>query len=356
MLKRLSCLPLVLAGCTALSFAQKPLNVPAPPTERPGTSASGPVTLDVVVTDKAGRPIHSLQESDFTVLDDKQPTPIRGFTAHEVANSQDQEAVFLVMDDVNAGFDAVSLERTQIENFLRSDGGHLAVQVGIFLMTDTGLEQITDVSSDGNHLADVMHTKDGQLRELRRSAGFWGAAERLDICLRTMDQFANYVGQVPGRKLAIWISPGWPIFDNPNVIVSSHEQQQIFRSVVGFSDELRKANVTLYSIDPLGPVDAASGRTFLWENFAKPVTKVSKADPGDLALQVLVQHSGGKVFLGSNDITGEIRKCIQDALAWYTLTFDPQHASESDTWHNIEVKVDKPDTIVRTRNGYYAQP
>lgn len=348
----------VILGLAMSASAQKPLTVPAPPAETPGAKAKpyGPIRFDVVVTDKAGRPVHGLQQSDFTVLDDRQPTPIHSFEAHDVANSPNQEAIFLVMDDVNADFDEISLERTQIETYLRSDGGHLAVPVAIFLLGDTGLQQITSVSSDGNQLATVLHGKDGQLRELRRSAGFWGAAERLDICIRALDQFTNYVGQVPGRKLAIWISPGWPIFDNPNVIVSGREQSQIFRTVVGFSDELRRADVTLDSIDPLGPLDAATGRTFLWENFSKPVLKASNAQPGDLALQVLVQHTGGKVLLGSNDITGEIRKCAQDALGWYTLTFDAQHAPAADTWHEVQVKVDKPDAMVRTRNGYYAQP
>ncbi len=356
MLKRLGSVGLVLLACATVGFAQKPLTIPAPPREHPGNAPSGPINFDVVVTDKAGRPIHGLQQSDFTVLDDKQSTPISSFESHDIANSPNQEAIFLVMDDVNADFDEISLERTQIETFLRGDGGHLAVPVAVFILGDNGLDQVTSVSSDGNHLADVLHARQGQLRQLRRSAGFWGAAERLDICMRALDQFTNYVGQVPGRKLAIWISPGWPIFDNPNVMVSSHEQTQIFRTVVAFSNELRQADVILYSIDPLGPLDAASGRTFLWQNFTKPVLKASKADPGDLALQVLVQHSGGKVFLGSNDITSEIRKSAEDALGWYTLTFNPQPSTETDTWHNVEVKVDKPDVVVRTRNGYYAQP
>lgn len=358
MLKRLCSASLILLGCTAVALAQKPLTVPTPPAEQPGSSRgpSGPMSFDVVVTDKAGHPVHGLQQSDFTVVDDKQVTPIRGFEAHDLENQGNQEAIFLVMDDVNADFNEISIERSQIENYLRSDGGHLAIPVAIFLLTDTGLEQITSVSSDGNQLADVLHSKNGQLRELRRSAGFWGASERLDICLRAMDRFARYVGQAKGRKLAIWISPGWPIFDNPNIIIGEREQQQILRTVVSFSDELRQADVTLYSIDPLGPVDAASGRTFLWENFTKPVVKESQAQPGDLALQVLVQHTGGKVLVGSNDLTAEIRQCAQDALGWYTLAFDPQRGESRETWHSVEVRVNKPDTVVRTRNGYYAQP
>jgi len=356
MRKRSGSLCLILLTCAASALAQKPLTVPAAPAESPATVATGPMTFDVVVTDKAGRPIHGLQQSDFTLFDDKQPAAIKSFGVHEIASSQNDEAVFLILDDVNAGFDAISLERTQIENYLRSDGGRLAVPVGIFLLTDDGLTQIANVSSDGNQLASVLHAKDGQLHEIQRSAGFWGATERLDVCLRSMQRFVAWLGQQPGRKLAVWISPGWPIFDNPNVMISSQEQRQIFSTVVGLSAAMRRADVTLYSIDPLGPLDAASTRSFLWESFTKPVTKPNKANPGNLALQVMVDHTGGKVLIGSNDLTGEIRKCAQDALEWYSLTFDPQPSETPDTWHDVQVKVDRPGVVVRTRNGYYAEP
>lgn len=356
MQKCLHFLCVALLSCGAGAVAQRPVTIPPPPSEGPGKGPSGPVSFDVVVTDKAGHPVHGLQQSDFTVLDNKQPTAIRDFQAHEVASAQGQEAVFFVLDDVNADFNTISLERTQLENFLRGDAGRLAFPVAIFILTDTGLNQLTEVSSDGNQLATVLHAKDGQLHDIPRSAGFWGASERLDVCLRAMDGFVNYLGRVPGRKLAVWISPGWPIFDNPNVIVSAQEQRKIFSTVVALSGEMRQADVTLYSIDPLGPVDAASTRSFLWENFTKPVVRPNKADPGDLALQVMVEHSGGKVLLGSNDLTSQMRKCTEDALAWYSFSFDPQRSDTPDAWHDVQVKVDKPGVVVRTRNGYYAEP
>jgi VWFA-related protein len=347
---------LIFLACAVAGFAQKPLTVPAPPAEPSATPPNGSLTFDVLVTDKAGRPVHGLQQGDFTLLDDKHPAHIQNFAAHQVADSENQETVIFVLDDVNANFNAISLERTQVENYLRSDNGRLAFPVGILLLTDEGLKQMTELSSDGNQLANVLHSRDGQLREIPRSAGFWGATERLDICLRSLDQLVASMARLPGRKLAVWISPGWPIFDNPNVIVSAEQQRRIFRTVVNLSSSMRDSDVTLYSIDPMGPLDAASARSFLWEGFTRPVTRPNKADPGDLALQVLVTHTGGKVLLGSNDLSGEMRKCTQDALAWYSITFAPQHSEAPDTWHDIQVKVDKPGIVVRTRNGYYAQP
>jgi hypothetical protein len=62
------------------------------------------------------------------------------------------------------------------------------------------------------------------------------------------------------------------------------------------------------------------------------------------------------VVSGSNDITGEIEKCANDASAWYSMTFDPQRPDAPNTWHDVVGKVDKPGVKVRTINGYYAQP
>lgn len=342
--------------CGASALGQKPLDVP-PVATAPTAPASGPITLDVVVTDKGGNPIHGLTQADFTLLDDKQPATIRSFAAHEISSEpKDSEAVILLMDDMNADFSIVSTERTQIENYLRSHGGHLAVPVGIFMLTDTGMSQVVPVSSDGNAMASVLHEKSGELHDIPRSAGFYGAEERLELSLKAMGMLGNYLGQVAGRKLVVWIGPGWPIFDNPNVIIGPQQQRNMFSGIVNLQTSLQQAGVTIYSIDPLGPSDAASARNFLWESFTKPVIKPNKTDPGDLALQVFAVHTGGTVESGSNDISGEIAKCARDGEAWYTITFDPQRPDSPNTWHDLAVKVDKPNVKVRTDNGYYAQP
>jgi VWFA-related protein len=357
MLTRWSRSGLILVCCAASAFAQKPLDVPSVAPQAPAPSSS-PITLTVVVTDKSGNPIPGLTQADFTLLDNKQPTAIRSFQAHELDTEthKDSQALILVIDDVNANFSIVSVVRTQIENFLRGNGGHLPIPVGIFVLTDTGLSEVAPVSNDGNALATVLHQKDGQLHDIPRSAGFYGAEERVELSLRALGTLGTYLEKADGHKLVVWIGPGWPIFDNPNIIISPQQQRNFFSTIVGLSSLLRQADVSIYSVDPVGPSDAASSRNFLWENFTKPVTKPTKSDPGDLALQVFAVHSGGEVQSGSNDITGEIARCAQDTKAWYTLTFDPQKPDAPNTWHDLLVKVDKPGLKVRTDNGYYAQP
>jgi hypothetical protein len=125
---------------------------------------------------------------------------------------------------------------------------------------------------------------------------------------------------------------------------------------VGFTAAMRNADITLDAVDPRGTNDAGSLYEFLWESYLKPVTRPGQSQPGNLSLQVLAAHSGGRILQGSNDVTGEIAACAEDASAWYTVTFDPSRADKPDTWHSVQVKVDKPGETVRTQSGYYAQP
>src|ERR1035438_9517287 len=165
MLKQWRSLFAVLVCCGASALAQKPLDVP-PVSTAPPASTAGPIMLEVVVTDKAGNPIRGLKQEDFTLLDDKQPTVIRSFAAHEIETEKaDSQGLFLVIDDVNANFSTVGVVRTQIENFLHSNGGHLPMPTAIFMLTDRGLDQITKVSDEGNELASVLHDKEGQLHD-----------------------------------------------------------------------------------------------------------------------------------------------------------------------------------------------
>src|ERR1700683_2260822 len=119
-------LGLVLACCCGQAWTQTPV---PPGSVTSGSAAPVPahasqLRLTVEVTDKAGHPITGLEESDFTVLDEKNPTPIRFFYAHSNPLAEPgAESIILLIDDVNVDFNEVSFERDQIENFLRSNQG-----------------------------------------------------------------------------------------------------------------------------------------------------------------------------------------------------------------------------------------
>ena len=186
--------------------------------------------------------------------------------------------------------------------------------------------------------------------------GFYGAAERFDMSIKTLTSLVAYEGTRPGRKLMIWFSPGWPLLSGPNIQLSRKNEQQLFNSIVAASTGLRQARITLYSIDPLGLADAGGVRISFYEEFLKGVASPERVLPGDLGLQVLVVQSGGRVFNSSNDLTAAIANCTADADAFYVLSFDAARADQANEYHSLGVTVDKPGIAARTRTGYYAQP
>lgn len=330
------------------------LFLPALPRQAPVPASR--ITLDVVVNDKSGNPVSGLEQQNFTVLDNKQPQKILSFEAIRGSSAEDRLETVLVLDAANIGFSRVAYAREEIEKFLRQDGGKLARPLSIDLLSDSGLSIQSTASTDGNALIAYINQHQTGLRTTRRSQGFYGATDRVQLSIRALGQLAEYEEKRPGRKIVVWVSPGWPMLSGPNVQLTSKEQQNLFNTVVAISTELRQSRITLYAVDPLGTADAGGFRTFYYEDFLKGVTAPNNVQIGDLALQVLAYQSGGRVLNSSNNVAGEIERCIRDTNTYYVLSYDPPPADGPNDYHAIEVKLDKPQLKAQTRSGYYAQP
>jgi len=114
-----------------------------------GVSADHTITLDVAVTDKSGNPVPGLQQQDLTFLDNKQPQKILSFRAAERAKADPPVEVIVVVDEVNASFRAVSVERQQLRDFLLRNDGQLAWPVSIVFFSDKGAIISDTASRDG---------------------------------------------------------------------------------------------------------------------------------------------------------------------------------------------------------------
>jgi VWFA-related protein len=79
-------------------------------------------------------------------------------------------------------------------------------------------------------------------------------------------------------------------------------------------------------------------------------------DYGYLLLQVLATQTGGKALSAAGNLAGLLDKCMEDARAYYVLSFSPPPSAHPDEYHSIEVQLDKPGLKARTRTGYYALP
>lgn len=332
--------------CSAGASAQQP--------NRPAQSANNAIQLDVVVTAKSGPPVTDLQQQDFTLLDNNAPQPITSFQV--VSGRQAPIEIVVVIDAVNAAHQTVAFERSQIDKFLQAEGGHLAHPVALAIFTDKGTEILGgQFSSDGNALSAALNQEDVGLRFIQRSTGYYGATERLQLSLQALNQIVD--GEIPraGRKIILWVSPGWPLLSGPNTMLDSKQQQQIFGDIVNISTKLRQARVTLYSINPVGTSESL-GRVSYYQEFVKGISKPNQVNVGNLGLQVLAVQSGGLALNLSNDVTSSLQQCLSDAAPYYEISFNSPPAERPNEYHRIEIKLAKSGLTARTRQGYYAQP
>jgi VWFA-related protein len=316
-------------------------------------AGKAPISLNIVVTAKNGVPVSGLHQQDFKLLEDGAQQAITSFRA--VTAKQAQVEVLLVVDSVNVPYTGVSYIRGQLERFLRANGGQLAFPTALVVLTDAGTQIQSGFSRDGNAEAEALeHTAIG-LREDNRSAGFWGAAERFQDSIAALHELTAREATRPGRKFIVWASAGWPLLSGPGVMLDSKQQSQLFDDVVNLSTDIRRAGVTLYNVDPIGPAEGLD-RTFYYRDFLKAVSKPGQVDAADLSVQVLAIHSGGLVLASSNSVVDELQKCIADGSAYYEVSFEGAPAERRDEYHAIDVKVAEPGLTARTLQGYYAQP
>jgi VWFA-related protein len=340
-----------------IAGAQVTVPIPKPVSPPEATSSTkGPLDLDVVVSGHDGKAVAGLQQQDFSVYLDKEPQPITGFRA-VAASSADAAPVqiILLVDTVNTRFSNVAYERQQIDRFLKQNEGKLSQPITLVILSDTSV-QISQPSQDGNQLAGVLDKAATAIREVRRNTGFYGWTEQFQISASALQRLAAFEQTRPGRKLLIWISPGWPLLSGPEVQLSGKDQQNLFNTLVSLSASLRQARITLSSVDPLGTEDAISYQTDFYQEFTKGVTSARNMQIGNLALQVLALQSGGRVLNASNDVTAQIALAASDAACFYTLKINSPPSERPNEYRAISVSVDKPGLKARTRTGYYAQP
>jgi VWFA-related protein len=330
--------------------------------------------------------VAGLQQQDFTLLDNKAPQTIASFQALEGSTAPTE--VIVVVDVVNMPYEKIPYEREQIDKFLHANGGRLAYPTAVTFFTDTDTRIEDAFVTDGNVVSNFLDQYELALKTIPRTTGFYGALERLQLSVKVLGLLAAREAPRPGRKIILWISPGWPFLAATDAKTDLKQRSEIFANIVRLSTQLREARVTLYSIDPLpqgflvAPLPAGSpgrrdllpspGRagpgvpvtqggdiTFtnlLYKDFLKGVTDAHQADTGNLALQVLAVQSAGLALTGSKYVDDLMRQAIADTENYYGISFDPPAARHPDEYHQIQIKVARPGLTARTRQGFYAQP
>jgi VWFA-related protein len=369
----------------AAGGSSTPASQVQPLTSQPAFAANEPeglIHLDVVVTDRAGKPVSGMDRSDFTLLDNGQSEKIVSFHAFGGINARPNPptAVILLIDTRDVPGETASDVHQAVEKFLRHNGGRLAEPVTIYSFegNNWGFWLEAGPSFDGNALAEAVEDRDKvallrpppvtfQLGELPANL----KGNLLNQPYPRQPRAAALMGvayilaaerQKAGRKLLLWVGPGvigsgaYPEPTDPA------DRQDIFDKIYWFSTLLREARVTLYtfSIGDNNPgISKQPGYWGLrdpWKGFLNGVKSADQATTMNLYRKVLAIESGGDAPLSENDVERQMDACLQDASTFYTLTFDPPLALRAAEYHDLKVEMRKPGLTARTVTGYYDEP
>lgn len=309
------------------------------------------LSMNVVITDKSGRPVGGLEAKDLQVLDNKQPQKTLSL---QPVNAAELTEIVLVLDEVNTPYNDVGVEREGISKFLRANGGKLLYPVTFAYFSNHGTTLLDKASTDGNALAAAYEAHETAIRSFNQLATSYGALEQFQLSFKTLTDLVNREGQEPGWKMIVWFSRGWPLMAVDSVDLDRKEEDALFAAIVSTSRAMQEGKVTLYNINPAG--QANRGATMDYLSFVKPVQQAKHAEVGNLALQVLATQSGGLVLHSSNDLASEIDRCVADVGASYALTIETASSDHANQFHAIQIKPQIPDVTVRTISGYYGQP
>jgi VWFA-related protein len=324
------------------------------------------IYLDVVVSPKSGPPTKGLQPPDFTILDNDVPQTITSFEAVDGRHARVE--VIVVFHAVNIGSRAGAIVYGEIKKFLKSDGGRPAYPTAVAMLTDKGLQSPLDFSQDGNAISAALGKHPIAVRSITENSDHGGGAARFENSFQAFAQILAAEREKPGRKIVLWVSPGWPPLvglENARDAKLRQLQEEVFGNIVEVSTQLREGQITVYSLDPSALEDLDMGLTDPPTIHLRPSDKsvyVAGADkpsdvgPKDLTLGTIATQSGGSALHPGNDLASALRKCLADAEAYYEISFDPTITTQPNEYHRLEVRVAKPDLMARTRQGFYSRP
>jgi VWFA-related protein len=268
-------------------------------------------------------------------------------------NPTGEQAVeaYILIDAINPAESTVASARHDLTMYL-GRAGRMPIPTSLVFLTPDGLKIQGQSTREPSVLQANLESNPTSLRTFLNSS--YNNAEALrEKSLMAMNVLAVKLARKPGRKLVIWVSPGWREFIFQSSRMSRKDQEELFSYEASLAVALRAARITLYSVDPNGAECVTCSQNSYYKNYLKGPYAAKDADHNDLLLQALVTKSGGKVVTGKNDIAAMIDDCLADAQHYYVLTYDAPASARETTFHEIKVEVGSPGAQIRTRTGYY---
>jgi VWFA-related protein len=363
------------------------------------------VQIDVLVTNKDGKPVSGLSREDFELYDNNKPQHITNFAYEEtrarlVENTVGEnrrlpkaitagelKRVFaFVVDTLHIKFENISRTRKMLSDFV--DNKMQPGDLVLILPTGGGSGVLQQFTSDQR----LLHRAIDRLRpfyfsndttpyrsteRLRGSpvgglgpsrvpgglsmpsggnvGGTPDALEEADVraTLDALKETVKSTGKLPGRKVAVLVSEGIRLY-------ATQTTQNLNQATALAA----RANVVFYTIDPRGlePLGlSAADEIDASSDFSTAVTDALNNKQSDFyesqeSLRAIALDTGGKFFGNNNAITRGLDEMLVENSAYYMLGFYPEAGKWDGKFHKVKVVVrEHPELTVSFRKGYLAK-
>jgi VWFA-related protein len=396
-----TCVLVCLAVLSIALSAQQPARQP-PPTFQSGVDV---VLVDVSVLDKQRRPVRGLTTADFTILEDGKPREIVAFTAVDLPSgpavtprapaaaswTRDVLADVATNDISGEGrLVVIMLDRTIEAGFPRNTARRIAAaaieqlapnDLAAVVYTTSGalpqnftsdrarLRKALEASPTGTELSDDAQAFVRSMPALLPQPQPTTSGEcYCGVCVpEAIARLALSLQDVPQRrKSLLFIGRGMSV-DGP---IPPYIELELLDTPIG-RDCMQKvkdareemfraaalANLTITTLDPSGlqtqSITASSpvrGAAVAMERQLIRETNQKRQD----SLRVVAETTGGRAVLDTNAPDDLVPAIFQESASYYVLGFRSADQTRDGRFHKIEVKVNRRNLNVRTRNGFNA--
>jgi len=344
----------------------------AAPAQQRADAADGTtrtVTIEVVVTDKQGKPIVDLRPADLTILENGVQQKIsdlqmKSRTLPPVGPIAPVAAVATVEDEERAAREpGTRVIALYLDEFHVGAGPHTdRVRAALERFVDDQIrpQDLVAVMKPLEHLTSIRFTRDRDV--IRRAvASFSGRkgqyeprtpfeeqyvgrspaairAARAQIVTAGVRALTSRIGELRGGLGAV------VLFSEGFSTTIPRGRETRLPDLQGLVRAASRAHVAFYAIDPSALPPAA-------------VTDGSADDGSDAddmtALQAIARQTGGQSVSAGEDLAPALERVSRDLDAYYIVSFAVASGSDG-RFHGVELSSNRKGVQVRARSGYWA--
>lgn len=299
-------------GLLATASAQQPPATDVAPGQPEFRAGVAVVSLNVTVTDKAGRYLQGLDESAFSVFEDGVKQDVLFFSGTQLPTA----LALLIDTSASMNERMVTAQEAAIGFVSRMQAADMATVIDF----DSRAEILQTFTSSPSDLEAAIR---------RTTAG--GSTSLFNAIYIALNEFKRMRAgsEEDVRRQAI-------------VVLSDGEDTS---SLVAFDEVLELAKRTEVAIYAIGLRDAQQPRG-LGGGFRE----------SEFVLKQFAQETGGRAFFpgSANELASIYEQVADELAAQYTLGYAPRNGRRDGSWRRVVVRVERPNALARTKQGYYA--